>query len=189
MPAALRPYEEVLDRLFDVFQRLGYEGASLAELSRATGLGKSSLYHYFPDGKEGMGRAVLGRINEWMDAHILIPLRGSGAPRARLAAMLAALEAFYTGGKSACVLGNMVVGSSRRLFQSELQTIFGSWVQGLEALAVESGVPRRLAHERAEDAVVRIEGALVLAGGLDDPTPFRRALRHVGQELLQTEST
>jgi hypothetical protein len=38
--------------------------------------------------------------------------------------------------------------------------------------------------ERAEDLVLQIEGALVLSGGLDDPTPFRRLLRKISKEFL-----
>jgi len=43
MPAALDAKEkaEIVGRLFVVFQDRGYEGASLANLSQATGLGKS----------------------------------------------------------------------------------------------------------------------------------------------------
>ena len=37
MPAALIPKEEVLARLLEVFREHGYEGASLAVLSEATG--------------------------------------------------------------------------------------------------------------------------------------------------------
>jgi len=61
MPAALDAKEkaEIVGRLFIVFQDKGYEGASLADLSQATGLGKSSLYHHFPRGKEQMAEAVL----------------------------------------------------------------------------------------------------------------------------------
>lgn len=61
MPAALNEKEkaEILDRLFVVFRDRGYEGSSLADLSQATGLGKSSLYHHFPRGKEQMAEAVL----------------------------------------------------------------------------------------------------------------------------------
>ena len=51
--------EEVVARLMKVFRREGYEGASLSRLSEATGLGRSSLYHHFPRGKEDMAAAVL----------------------------------------------------------------------------------------------------------------------------------
>lgn len=60
MPAALDEKEkaQIVGRLFIVFRDHGYEGASLADLSRATKLGKSSLYHHFPRGKEQMAEAV-----------------------------------------------------------------------------------------------------------------------------------
>ena len=54
MPAALASREVVLERLLATFRDQGYDGASLAELSAATGLGKSSLYHHFPGGKVDM---------------------------------------------------------------------------------------------------------------------------------------
>ena len=54
MPAPLLSKEEVLARLMATFRSDGYDGASLAELSQRTGLGKSSLYHYFPGGKAEM---------------------------------------------------------------------------------------------------------------------------------------
>ncbi|TGQ06111.1 helix-turn-helix domain-containing protein, partial [Mesorhizobium sp. M00.F.Ca.ET.217.01.1.1] len=41
----------------EVFREHGYEGASLALIGAATGLGKGSLYHFFPGGKEEMARA------------------------------------------------------------------------------------------------------------------------------------
>ena len=68
MPPALLSRQEVVERLVTVVRRLGYDGASLAELSKATGLGKSSLYHYFPAGKDDMVRAVLEHLEQDMGA-------------------------------------------------------------------------------------------------------------------------
>ena len=42
--------DTAVPQLLTVFQRYGYEGATLAKLSAATGLGKASLYHYFSQG-------------------------------------------------------------------------------------------------------------------------------------------
>ena len=51
MPALRHTREAVVERLMAVIRREGYDGASLAQLSKATGLGKGSLYHHFPSGK------------------------------------------------------------------------------------------------------------------------------------------
>jgi AcrR family transcriptional regulator len=184
MPAALLPRDEVVARIQDVFRDRGFDGASLAEISNATGLGKSSLYHYFPGGKDEMAVAVLERIDAWMNAHALAALRRTGTPRARLRAMLHVLDEFYVGGRNACVLGNLVVGGSREKFQDFLASAFTGWIAALQDLAIESGVSLRESQQRAEDAVVRIEGALIVAGGLGDPAPFKRALRNIERDLL-----
>jgi TetR/AcrR family transcriptional regulator, lmrAB and yxaGH operons repressor len=184
MPAALLTREEVVARIQTVFRDHGFEGASLSEIAKATGLGKSSLYHHFPGGKDDMAVAVLARIEAWMREYVLEPLRGQGSPRARLHAMLDALDELYAGGTNACVLGALVTGGSRVKFQAYLQSAFALWIEALRALAAEAGIAESEARDHAEDAVVRIQGALIVAAGLDDPTPFRRALRNVERDLL-----
>jgi TetR/AcrR family transcriptional regulator, lmrAB and yxaGH operons repressor len=187
MPAPLISRDEVIDRLCQVFQRLGYDGASLAELSHGTGLGKSSLYHYFPNGKEEMALAVLRRVHVWIEENAIAPLDAQGSPKERLDLMLRAVDTQYAGGKNACVLGNLVVGGARHLYQRQLRSTFSAWIEGLERLALEAGLSRRTARERAEDVVLQIEGALILCGGLDDPTSFRRVLRKISKEFLAPE--
>jgi len=91
--------------------------------------------------------------------------------------MLHVLDSFYAGGKNACVLGNLVAGGARHLYQRQSRSAFSAWVEGLERLGVEAGLSRRTARERAEDVVLQIERALVLSCGLDDSTSFRRVLR------------
>ena len=66
---------EVLRALGEVFRAHGYEGASLTLITDATGLGKGSLYHLFPGGKEQMAAEVLADIDAWFEFNIYAPLR------------------------------------------------------------------------------------------------------------------
>ena len=50
--------EQALEQAMKVFWRLGYEGASLSELTRAMGINSPSLYAAFGS-KEGLFKAVL----------------------------------------------------------------------------------------------------------------------------------
>src|SRR5437763_16342321 len=104
MPAALMTRDEVLDRLLDAFRDRGYEGASLAELSAATGLVKASLYHYFPGGKAEMATAVLAHLDKLLAEQLYAPLRTHLPPSKKVAAMLDTIDAFYEGGRKACLL-------------------------------------------------------------------------------------
>ncbi len=184
MPAPLHSKAEVVDRLMTVIRHRGYDGASLAELSAATGLGKSSLYHYFPDGKDDMVRAVLDHLGVQLQTLLFDPLRGDGPPTARLAAMVRTLDAYYRHGHESCVLAQLVLGGTRSRFGSQLKAIFTEWTSALASLLTDAGLPRSVARYRAEDAVLRVEGALVLAGGMGDAGVFDRMLRHLPAELL-----
>lgn len=188
IPVALHSREEVIDRLLGVFREGGYEGASLTELSKATGLGRSSLYHYFPGGKEEMMLAVLEQVGRWMQRELVDPLKGGGTPQERLAGMITTLDQFYESGKKPCLLGALAFGAGRQIFHSQLQDAFSALIEALATLLLEVGLPAQTAHERAEDAVIRIQGSLILANGLHDPKPFQRALHRILLELLTPDS-
>ena len=104
MPAALSTKTEILDRLLVTFRTGGYNGASLSDLSEATGLGKSSLYHYFPGGKAEMATEVLAHLGASLERDLLAPLRGPGTPSTKLDALLRTLSTFYDKGRVPCLL-------------------------------------------------------------------------------------
>jgi TetR/AcrR family transcriptional regulator, lmrAB and yxaGH operons repressor len=184
VPAALASRDEVVDRLLTSFRRNGYDGASLADLSKVSGLGRSSLYHYFPGGKEDMARAVLDRVDAWLDAAVIAPLQESGTPRERLSRMVAALDAFYDGGRERCILGAFVIGDGLEIFAPSLAAVFERWIGALAALAREAGVSPGNARTRAEKVVILVQGAVVLSAASGDPKPFQRTLRSLEAELL-----
>lgn len=184
MPAPLKSKDEVLKILLSTFRTEGYDGASLAVLAEATGLGKSSLYHYFPGGKEDMANQVLDQVDGWMLEQIVKPLGAKAPPQARLDHMLDALARFYDDGARACILGRMCASVDRERFQARVQRLFRAWIDALASLIAETGVPRAAARKRAEDAVVRIQGALVVCEGLADQSPFRRTVRQLRETLL-----
>jgi AcrR family transcriptional regulator len=185
MPAAALSKDEVIERLSTVFRQHGYEGASLADLGRAASLGRSSLYHHFPGGKEEMAAAVLDRVHHYLCNRALAPLQGSGDPADRLRAMAEALDEFYAGGRSRCLLGAFVLGGAGGVFKERLQQSFSAWIDAITALLQEARIDPATARDRAEQAVMQIQGALVLSGGLDDPSPFRRVLERLPGDLLR----
>jgi AcrR family transcriptional regulator len=184
MPAAIVPLDEVLARLLRTFRKSGYDGASLSEISKATGLGKSSLYHHFPGGKVEMAERVLSHLEATLEHALFEPMRSQAAPEDKLNAMLARLDAFYAGGKSACLLERLAASTDRARFRRPLNVAFQKWIAAIRELCEEAGVPGTEAQRRAEDAVIRVEGALVLSAGTNDTGPFQRTLAELGHTLL-----
>jgi AcrR family transcriptional regulator len=174
--------EELLDHLLALFRRQGFDGASLAQLSEATGLGKSSLYHHFPGGKLEMGAAVLAHLEAGI--HVALGPALTGPPSERLDRVLAVVDGLYDSGRLPCLLERLCASVDRAAFQASLGRVFGDLQARFETLALQAGVSEANARERAEDAVVRIQGALVVGAGTADPAVFTRALARIRGELL-----
>jgi AcrR family transcriptional regulator len=184
MPAPILSKDEVLDRLLNTFRDMGYEGASLAELSAATGLMKSSLYHYFPGGKKDMAEQVMAHLDRQLATDLYQPLRSAQTPAAKLSAMLDTIDAFYEGGRKACLLERLCASVDRTRFRRPLRRAFTAWMEAVEVICLEAGLPKGVARARAEDFVVRIEGALIVCAGTDDYGVFVRTIKGLRASVL-----
>ena len=171
-------------KLLPVFRQYGYEGATLSRLSAATGLGRASLYHHFPKGKEEMAAGVLAYAREVVSETILAPLKAKGEPAARLRAMSQQVSAFYHQGQSTCLLAILSLGEADRLFHDTIKRSLNSWIEALAQVLIDAGIAPPLARERAENAVMQIQGALVLVRGLDDTRLFNRVMAQLPDQLL-----
>src|SRR3546814_10941401 len=99
MPKIVRERDDVLPALTEVFREHGFEGASLSLIGRRTSLGKGSLYHLFPGGKEGMAAAVLSEYDAWFADNGFEPLRNVRAPRPPTPRTLQGLDSYSSTGE------------------------------------------------------------------------------------------
>lgn len=181
--------DQLVDRLAGVFRDIGYEGASIASLSRAAGLRKASLYHRFPGGKKQMADCALDGALGWFGAHVVAPLERQGDPAARLIETIAALDAFYQGGERACLL-NMLASprGDDGPFTTRVKAALEALIQAFTKLARDAGAPPDIAAQRAERAMALIQGGLVLARGLGSQEPFRNVLTSLPRDLLARDA-
>src|SRR5689334_7259551 len=115
---------DVLRALGEVFRAHGYEGASLTLITEATGLGKGSLYHLFPGGKEQMAAEVLADIDAWFELNIYAPLREASDPARAIAAMIAGVDQYFRSGDRVCLVGLVALGASRDTFAQAVDDYF-----------------------------------------------------------------
>jgi TetR/AcrR family transcriptional regulator, lmrAB and yxaGH operons repressor len=179
------PKETYIPCLLRLFRQYGYDGATLAKISEATGLGKASLYHHFPGGKDEMVEAVLDFLENWLAQNILQPLSKPGDPHTRLQQMCEQLNEFYEGGQQPCLFAILLLGSARDVFHAKVKSLFQAWVNAIAQVLIEAGMNPTLAQQRGEDAAIAVQGALILAQSLDDPAPFQRVIQQLPHKLGQ----
>lgn len=179
------PKETYVPFLLQLFRQYGYDGATLSKISEATGLGKASLYHHFPGGKDEMVEAVLDFLESWLDQHILQTLNSPGDALSRLRRMCDRLSELYEGGHQPCLFAILLLGSARDVFHDKIKVLLGAWIDAIATVLIESGVDEVLAQQRGEDAAIAIQGSLILSQGLDDPSPFQRVIQQLPTELYR----
>lgn len=175
--------------LLQLFRQYGYDGATLSKISEATGLGKASLYHHFPGGKDEMVNAVLSYLEQWLEQNILQDLRSDGDALTRFQRMCDHISDLYEGGQQPCLFAILLMGSARDVFHPKLQTLLHTWVDAITVVLIKAGLDETQAKQRGEDAVIAVQGSLVLSHGLNDFVPFQRVIKQLPPQLCRHLST
>jgi TetR/AcrR family transcriptional regulator, lmrAB and yxaGH operons repressor len=175
---------ELAERAAETFRLHGYEGTSLNRLAEATGLEKASLYYRFPGGKDAILMAAVNAVGAWFEANVFGPLRQPGSLAQRVEAVAARLREFYGDGIKPCMLDTLSLRGGTPELQSALQGALSRWLRTFAAVAVEAGFESEEAQRRSEQAVIAIEGSLVLARVTGKSDLFLRAVAELGPRLI-----
>jgi AcrR family transcriptional regulator len=176
MPRVVAERTDALPVLAELFREHGYEGTSLSLITQATGLGKSSLYHFFPGGKEEMANAVLTEIDRWFETNVFTPLGEAEKPALAIAEMFAAVESYFRSGRRVCLVGMLALSDTRDRFAWAVRGYFARWIDALTRALMQAGYDSAAARALSEEIVAGIQGAIVLSRALDNPSTFSRAM-------------
>jgi len=174
LPRIVAQRADILPILGEIFREHGYDGAALAEISARTGLGRSSLYHFFPGGKDEMAQAVLAEIDDWFERHVFRPLAGAAEAAQAIDAMFTAVESYFRSGRRVCLVGLLALSDSRDRFGAAIASYFRRWTDALTAALRRAGEAE--AEAVAEDIMAAIQGGLVMARALNEPELFCRVI-------------
>ncbi len=174
---------DVIPILGEIFREYGFSGTSLTEITHRTGLGKGSLYHFFPNGKKEMADAVLDHVENWFEINVFLPLCENNNPKNSIKIMFNAVNEYFYSGERICLIGAFSLDDTRELFARKLKTYFISWHKALAYALQRAGVDNRQAKDIAEDVVLSIQGALVLARSQDDAKVFTRTIKRLKKRI------
>lgn len=172
--------DQVIHSALTLFRVQGYHNTSMADISGACGLLKGSIYHYFPS-KKALALAALDRVIAEGEEKLFTAAADATVPAwKRLGALAAAIEQYFIGREGGCLMGNLALelGGSVPEFAQRIRRYFGCWEAALSRLLATRYGPERAA-ELAQDAIARVQGAIMMMGIHKDAAVLRRAGRDV----------
>lgn len=130
-----------------------------------------------------MATAVLREIGQWFEDQIYGPLRDADDPRSAIDRMCRAVMDYFWSGRRICLVGAFALDNVRDRFAIQVKDYFTAWQTALATALARAGCGPDLSRLLAEETVVVIQGALVLARALDDAQVFSRSVKATQAKL------
>jgi AcrR family transcriptional regulator len=185
-----RTRQRIVEHAAALFNTRGVAGASMADISEATGLEKGGVYNHFAT-KEELAIAafeyaagvVMGRI----DAALASQETALGKLRAVLDLYRGSMPAFFAGG---CPIMNTAIEAddTNPEMRKRARESFDRWMRSVEEVVragIASGELRATVDARAvaNVALSSIEGAVMLSTLYKSRGPLRAAVEHLDAYL------
>ena len=175
--------EKLIETAAALFARQGYNATGMADILKAAGVHRGSLYHAFP-AKKDLLLAVLERYLAGLEARVVAPaFAGIADPIERVFALLGRYRRFLeeTQCRFGCPIGSLALelhGADDEI-RALLAANFRAWAGHVERCLAEAGdrLPADLDRPAlARFVLVTMEGAVMLARTERDFAPFDEAV-------------
>jgi AcrR family transcriptional regulator len=187
--------DRIIETTADLFRRQGYTGTGMKQIAAEAAAPFGSLYHFFPGGKQDLGREVI-RTSGRLYTKLFAAIAGE-APD-----VLSAVSDFFTGAAEtlretdyadACPIATVAleVASTNEPLREATAEVFAEWIDGATAYFVFAGIPRERSRELAFAMLCLLEGAFIFSraqrsteslrvAGATAVEAVRQALREAG---------
>ena len=176
MPTAAQHRENLVRTAMRLFRRQGYASTGLQQILAESGAPRGSLYHYFPDGKEGLAEEAVrlaGRlIHDMLTAHA----KRHRDPKAFLRAYARTMAGWMEESefRSGCPIATTLLETAPQSPQITKagREALDAWTEVIGEVLARGDLSPREARRRAELVVAAMEGALVLARVRESTRPI-----------------
>jgi AcrR family transcriptional regulator len=159
--------DRILDITAGLFRRQGYTGTGMKQIAAEAAAPFGSLYHFFPGGKEDLGRETIlasGKLYTQLFAAIALE-----APDA-----IAAVGNFFAGAAEtlretdyadACPIATVAleVASTSEPLREATAEVFTEWIDGATHYFVFAGISPERSRELAFAMLCLLEGAFIFS--------------------------
>jgi TetR/AcrR family transcriptional regulator, lmrAB and yxaGH operons repressor len=169
--------------------RDGLQATSFADVMKATGAPRGSIYHHFPDGKNQLVAAAVDFAGERLIQHFDVQ------PGAKPATVAEAFLEIWRGvlersnAESGCSVVAVATASDSTDLTSAAARAFNSWRTRLAELFVDGGMEAVAAHQFAVVLVASSEGAVVLSRAEHSLEPFEIVARALIDSVRGMDAT
>ena len=184
---------ETKDRLLrgqEAISPQGYSGTGLKQLAAEAQAPWSSMYHFFPDGKEQLAEETIRYGGELYAQMIRQCFAAYPDPREAIAAMFSGEAKILrsSGVRLGCPVAAVAldVASTSETVRKPCAEVFASWINVLAEGIAASGTPQETATDLACYILASLEGAIILSRTSKSVKPLEQTAQFVLRTIQET---
>lgn len=174
--------EEILKEAVKLFKIQGYYNTSMADIAKACGILKGSLYHHFKS-KDEVGIESLRYIHDYFVKEVYSIAYDEKIPLdERLINYIKKIDDYFLHSKGGCIFGNFALELSAESveFREIIREDFDAWVNSL-AFMFEKKFSKEEALSLAKEYVALSQGAIMMMNLRQDATDYLK----VGEKIIK----
>jgi len=185
MPIKKTTRNQIIKQSVAIFRKKGYYKTSMKDLAQACGLLKGSFYYYFKS-KEDLMQAVLESMHGYYKEKVFaIAYDDNLSPKERFLKLFEKQAPILTQDLSGCLFGNITLEtiSNNSEFKEALQAFFDDWQAAFQYIFEAAEHEEATAIDLAKQAIIEIEGAIMMMRLYEDKAIFEEACLRVLHRL------
>ena len=169
--------DRILTATNELFRRNAFNGTSIKQITIAAQVPMGWLYHFFPDGKDQLGREAIETSGIAYEQLFELIANEAATPAEAIGdffdGAVEVLEA--TDFIDICPIGTVAreVASTNDTLREATSVVFTSWIAAVAARFEAANVPSQEAKALATTVVAALEGGFMLARAARDTAPLR----------------
>lgn len=167
---------DIEDSLALLFRQRGFDGVSLSVIAEQSGMGKASLFHRFPGGKDDMARATIRAVAEQFENALAAALEKANVAQTQQKLHIFLCD-FYARGQLGCLIGVFSVPEIAARFRPELQQMLRCITDSICGFLRRLGFTKIQATLKADDFLADLQGSLVLSSINADANQFDKRMK------------
>ena len=174
--------QKIIEKLIPIVCNKGYSEMSISCISEATGLKKSSIYHFFANGKSQIALEIIQFVQNLLSESFTEIMNSGDLPFRTLHKALDVLSEFYGAGKRNCLIDVMTIGNTDHKMQEASGGLAYKLIDIFKTILISADLDAKNAEKKSIEIVTLLQGSLVLSRATHNNQFFVNCIRSLKRE-------
>lgn len=185
MAKAVAEKVDLVPKLLELFCNYGVDGVSIKMVGDATGLGKGSIYYFFPGGKSDMVDYIIIHAERFLNQKLLLLSENKLNGKKGIEDFLSTFVYDTLLLSYIHFMSSLALSHHRVHYMDKLNLFYKDLTLKLSKVISKEGYPNSKAWNISENVIVSVYGSYLFSCSLEDKNYFQNRIKKLNKILME----